>query len=130
VSQAERLACMGPGTITVGPVQVVPARDDTTAGTPAWLAGAATRYLALLLPDGTETGSVPVRIDPASGVVVPPNTWVYVQVHVDDPAAVGCTRTAVFNDLPVGDATDQILWCRQQLVLTGYTPAPSVTAAP
>jgi len=128
---AERLACVGGRDLTLGPTQVIPiTRDSAYAGTPGWLAGPVGHQLAAGLADGMPLGMLDLRVDPSRGVVVPPNSWVTIHAHLGDAAAAGCTRTPTGTDLPVGDARDQVLWCRQQLVLDGYEVVSPPTPGP
>jgi len=105
------------------------ARWDRSAnpGTPEWLAGPSTMRLQGPIGQGDPVMPVPVRVDPASGVTLPANAWIMVTLHLDDPAAASCARQTVLEDMPVGESSDQVLWCRQQLVVTGFEEVPAPT---
>ena len=128
VTAAQRLACYGAGPFTIGPVQAL-SRWDRSAnpGTPEWLAGPSTMRLQGPIGQGDPVMPVPVRVDPASGVTLPANAWIMVTLHLDDPAAASCARQTVLEDMPVGEPLDQVLWCRQQLVVTGFEEVPAPT---
>jgi hypothetical protein len=131
VTGAQRLACYGAASYTIGPVQVVRAWDRARdPGEPAWLAGPITTIL-----EGPRRGpdiavTVPVHVNPALGITLPSNRWVSVTLHLDDAAAASCTRRTLAQDRPVGEPPDHVLWCRQQLVVTGYTEVPAPTPVP
>ncbi len=127
----QRLACYGAASFTIGPVQAVPIFDDTAdTGTPDWLAGPATMMLQAAADADNQVATVPVRINPVLGIQLPLDRWLTVTVHLDDPASASCVREPRFLDRPVGEPSDQVLWCRQQLVVTGYdeVPAPTLPA--
>ncbi len=128
LTAAQRLACFGGASFTIGPLQVSPTWDDTAnEGTPDWLAGPITTTLK----DPTGSIPVPIRVKPGTGITLLPNTWMSVEAHLDDPAAVSCVRrTTEVSGAPVGEPSDHVLWCRQQIVVTGYTEVPAPTAAP
>ena len=131
VTAAQRLACYGTGSFTIGPVQVIRAWDrDRSQGTPSWLAGPMTTMLEGPPRPDDLVMSVPVHLDPALGITLPPNAWVRVTLHLDDPAAATCTRETTAPERPVGEPADHVLWCRQQLVVTGFTEvrAPAAPA--
>jgi hypothetical protein len=131
VTAAQRLACHGAGSFTLGPVQVVPTWDDTAnTGTPEWLGGPITTMLQGPMGEGDTVPIVPVRVRPDSGVALLPHAWVTVTAHLDDPASASCVRqTTDVSGAPVGEPSDQVLWCRQQLVVTGSTEVPAPPAA-
>ncbi len=131
MTAALRLACHGAGAFTIGPVQVVRSWDSPrNAGAPAWLAGEMTTMLEGPRRSDGLVMTVPVHVDPALGITLPANAWVRVTLHLDDPAAAICTRQTTAADRPVGEPSDQVLWCRQQLVVTGYDEVPAPTPVP
>ncbi|HYO42753.1 MAG TPA: RNA polymerase sigma factor [Candidatus Limnocylindrales bacterium] len=131
MTAALRLACYGAASFTIGPVQVVRAWDrPRNAGAPAWLAGEMTTMLEGPRRSDGLVMTVPVHVDPGLGINLPANAWVRVTLHLDDPAAATCTRQTTAADRPVGEPSDHVLWCRQQLVVTGYDEVPAPTPAP
>jgi RNA polymerase sigma-70 factor, ECF subfamily len=123
----QRLACYGGMSLSIGPVRVTPGSGDIAIdGTPAWLAGSQPSAVQALTGDG-EILSVPVRVDPSRGLTLPVGRWIDVTVHLNDRSSSICTRTTVISALPVGDASDQVLWCRQQLVVTSYSEVPQAS---
>jgi hypothetical protein len=117
---AQRLACFGPRSFTLGPVRVeAVSTDGQPTGSPAWLAGPADATITATLAADHSGDVAPLRIDPAVGLRVPRDRWLRLTVHLDDAAAAGCQRHPTDASQPVGDASDQVLWCRQQLVVAG-----------
>ena len=130
LTHAERLACFGPETISFGPVLV---RDDphfTDQGSPDWLAGPAAHAITSNIETGHSFVVAPLRVRPEVDVQVPAGEWIRLTGHFDDAAAADCERTGARGDMPVGDAADHVLWCRQQLVVTGWTQDRAPQAGP
>ena len=62
---------------------------------------------------------LPISIDPASGVTMPPRgQWVEVVAHLDDPAARDCTPLGGGEQDPV----KEVLHCRSTLVAESVSP--------
>jgi hypothetical protein len=71
---------------------------------------------------------IPVRVKPGTGITLLADTWVTVTAHFDDPASGSCVRrTTEVSGAPVGEPSDHVLWCRQQLVVTAATEVPAPT---
>jgi RNA polymerase sigma-70 factor (ECF subfamily) len=130
LTQAERLACFGPGSISFGPVMVGADPRFADQGSPAWLAGPAGQAITSAIETGHSIVVAPLRVRPATGLDVPAGEWIRLTGHFDDVAAAGCERTGARGGAPVGDAADQVLWCRQQLVVTGWTRDVAPHAGP
>lgn len=76
-------------------------------------------------PDLVGTHFVGVAVDPASAVVLPPpNRWVKVTGHVDDPAAAACNVVPGALDAELA-AWDQVLRCRSTLVVESMVEVPA-----
>jgi hypothetical protein len=132
LTAAQRLACTGSASFTMRPAQVVPTWDDTAnTGTPDWLAGPITTTLQVPIDPAGGVATLPVRVKPGSGITLLPDTWVTVTAHFDDPASATCVRqTSDISEAPVGEPSDQVLWCRQQLVIEHATTVPAPASAP
>lgn len=120
----QRLACYGIRSITfrgywpmLPPDAGLGGVCETPNGEPSWLECQNTNYTRLDPQASGSEGSVgylPLNIDPASGVAMPPRgQWVEVTAHVDDRAAQGCT-TPKPPDL---DEIAHLLECRSALVV-------------
>jgi DNA-directed RNA polymerase specialized sigma24 family protein len=118
----DRLACLGTTPVTLRQVWVEEVEPGPGTGSPAWLAGPATHVVKSSLGSAGAYRLAAFRADPSLGTVPPPATWVQLLGHLDDPAARGCTRTGLDVERAAGDAADQELWCRQQFVVTGWSP--------
>jgi N-acetylneuraminic acid mutarotase len=133
---AVRLACSGNRELRLSPVI---GRDEgaeeLATGKPAWLASLS--GLKLYGARGWDSNDVPldVHLDPASGLSLPTEVWLEVTGHFDDSASTTCQRTSEHPEVTVGDPVEQVLWCRQQFVITGFrdaavpSPEPTPTAA-
>ncbi len=132
---AVRLACLGAGTVKFGPVIArTEGADALATGEPAWLA--APSGLRLYGQRGWDSDDVAldVQIEPGSGLTLPEGTWLNVVGRFDDPTAASCTRNAGRAEAGVGEPAQQVLWCRQQFVLTDFSiaepPAPEPEPTP
>jgi hypothetical protein len=132
LTAAQRLACTGGASFTTGPAKVAGTWDDTAnTGTPDWLAGPITITLQVPIDPAGRVATLPVRVKPGSGITLLPDTWVTVTAHFGDPASASCVRrTSDVSEAPVGEPSDQVLWCRQQLVIEGATMVPAPASAP
>jgi hypothetical protein len=123
----ERLLCFGNQSITLTRVVAGDeAADIEVQGEPAWLA--VDSSLRLYDEDGPSGlgGSMPVHLDPSSGIDVATGTLLDVTGHFDDPAAMGCSRGFVGDDassLVPEDSDAQVLRCRENFVVTQVQPA-------
>ena len=116
----ERLACFGGGPIVLEGVYGCPVCGATLPGTmePLWL-GYQESLSFLSVNPPAEIGPLVLRFRP-DGPDAPPNgSIVRVTVHVDDPAAAGCTGTwpNVDDDMVPVPATTMVTYCREQLVV-------------
>lgn len=134
-SPAGRLACAGNDAVRLSPViGRVEGAEEPASGDPAWLATLS--GLKLYGERGWDSDDVPldVHMDPALGLDLPTETWLEVTGHFDDPASATCQRTTGHPAMTVGDPNEQVLWCRQQFVVTGFTeaaaPPPEATPTP
>jgi hypothetical protein len=124
----ERLLCYGNDPITLSDVIV---GDDEPAfevrGEPRWLAeDSAVRLYDEDGPSGLG-GSMPIHLDPASGLSLPTDTLLEVTGHFNDRAADGCTRAFVdehASGLVPEDPNVQVLRCRENFVVTGFRAMP------
>jgi len=125
----ERLACYGSNPIRVRawwPEIPAGAGLGGTCGlitkpNPAWLVCGALFYNGLVISQSAGFGGagLPISIDPASGVTMPPRgQWVEVVAHLDDPAARDCTPLGGGEQDPV----KEVLHCRSTLVAESVSP--------
>ncbi len=123
----ERLLCFGNQPLTLsGVVAGEHPADLEVTGAPTWLAvDSALRLYDADGPSGLG-GSMPIHVDPSSGVSVPTGSLLDVTGHFDDPAAGSCTRAFVDPQsmgLVVEDPSAQVLRCRENFVVTEVSPA-------
>lgn len=131
LAPAERLACFGGNELTLrGWATPSPQSggDFYYVADPEWLAHP---FRAQLLesqtaefPRGYPYG-VPYRVNPASGLTAAPTgQWVQLSGHFDDPLSTSCTWTpAAGAGVGPVDALDVVTQCREQFVMTSFTPA-------
>jgi hypothetical protein len=120
----ERLLCYGNDPITLS--RAIVAGDEAAFevdGTPDWLAEDSD--LRLYGEDGPSGmgGSMPIHVDPASGLSLPTGVLLEVTGHFDHPAASACTRSFVDDHaegLVPEDPSAQVLRCRENFVVTGF----------
>jgi hypothetical protein len=129
--QAVRLACVGRRELRFGPVIV---RREPSAepvlGTPEWLATLS--GLAIYGEESSESSerALEIHVSPSLATSLPIDKWLEVSGHFDDPAARDCKRASNDPQYPTGDSSDQILWCRQQFVITSSIDASPPTSTP
>lgn len=126
----ERVPCFGGETFTFGPVWIGSASDrgpNVVPGTPAWLAEAPPYEIT----GGGDGGALAhVLAHAAPGVVVPVEHWLQVAVRLDHPASASCTRRPEDVGLSPESPEEQVLWCRQQLVIVAARPTDAPTPPP
>jgi hypothetical protein len=127
----QRLACLGAEPFTfrawwpeipddAGLGGACEAQDAGRAS--AWLLCQNINFNQLTTDESQGFGGIGARvsINPASGLAMPERgTWVEVRVHLDDPAAAGCSEGTDFD--PDADPRKLILDCRAQMVLEAVT---------
>ena len=113
--------CFGSRALTFTDVQVRSEGSDDgelTEGSPSWLmeGGELTAYW---FPEWREAGSIPLYVDPASGIQISEGRWVEVSGHFDDEAARKCNRTASqIPEFAVASTEEAVLLCRGRFVVT------------
>ena len=122
----ERLACWGNDELSLEGYLISVADGSTGeyVGRPAWLAGSR-RYI-LVTAIGPAVDAVPfvVRFPPDVGTPPvspsdgPEGTVVQLTGHFDDPASATCQRHPTESDLPDLPHELDVLWCRQQFVVS------------
>ena len=67
-----------------------------------------------------------VHVAPEARILAAPRSWVAIRGHFDDPRsqAVACPGS---RPIPGRTPGEQMLWCRQQLVITSIEPVPAPT---
>jgi hypothetical protein len=125
---AERLECYRGKTLVIGPARIRSETPDLEVeGEPGWLAEFSP--LRLYGPEDWREGSLEVHAAPGLAATIPLDEWVEVELHLDDPAARGCSRRYVGDhagSLSPETSEEQELRCREMLVVTAVRP----TSAP
>jgi hypothetical protein len=145
LTQAERLYCLGGGTVTLEPVisRELPS-DIPYGGSPDWLADEPSLELHGQGGFMSADGPLGAHIDSASDLALADGQWYVVEGRFDDLAALTCQRRIIADELgnidvedvvsqlPPVIAEDAVLWCRQQFVITALRPrgAPGPIAQP
>lgn len=126
-SAAERLLCFGNRELELGPVVLVERGEGTPlyVGRPRWLAERSGLRLEDAAYLGADAGALPVQVPP--GVQPEVEQWLTVSGHFDDPRSAECVREPVQSDLGVQTRAEQVLWCRQQFVITDTRPSAPLT---
>jgi len=122
LSDPERLGCFGDRGLRLSAVQFLDVGTPDGmryAGDPAWLA----QVSPIALRSPTDM-LLPVHVPPE--VTAPgPDGWFAVRLRLDDPRSAGCHRSSLQPGIPDMAPEDGVLWCRQQLVVTGLDPVSS-----
>lgn len=135
LTPAERLFCLGGGTVTLDPVisRSLPS-DVPYGGTPDWLADEPSLQLQGQGGFMSAHGPLGAHIDSASDLALADEQWYVVEGRFDDLAARICQRRIIADEMGVTDvaallsqlppviAEDAVLWCRQQFVITAIRP--------
>jgi hypothetical protein len=93
-------------------------------GNPPWLAEESSLQLAAVTGPAVEGGTLSIHVDPAQGIDLPRETRLELTGHFDDPASRDCQREPEEEGFQDEEPAEQILWCRQQFVVTAARVAP------
>ena len=119
--EPERLSCYGDRQMVLPAVNLVlsdsPVRQYS--GEPAWLAEAS----GMMAIAGPNLGQG-IDVHLAPGVSIPPpDQWVSLTGHFDDPHSSACRRESLREGFPDQTPEEAVLWCRQRFVVTDLAPA-------
>lgn len=121
---AERLDCYGGEQLVISPARIRSETPDLEVeGEPGWLA----EFSPLRLYGAADwrEGSVEVHAAPELAAAIPLDEWLEVELHLDDPAARGCSRRFVGDhaeSVSPETSQEQELRCREALVVTAVRP--------
>ncbi len=118
----ETIECFGSSSLDFERVYLATSATSQAlyTGDPAWLASPS-EVVTKVTKDG-DAGAFPVHFDPSLGGAVHPDGWYRIRAHFDDPRSRSCSRTPTGPPLAQDSQAEQILWCRQQLVVTALAP--------
>lgn len=102
--------------------------DQGYTGDPGWLAERSTVSASGGVGSG-DAGRFPVHIDPELGQP-PLAEWLRIRGHFADLRAVECVRKPSSKASSAETPEEQVLWCRQQFVVSGFERVPTPTSPP
>jgi hypothetical protein len=121
----ERLSCYAGQQLVIGPARIRSETPDLEVeGEPGWLAEFSP--LRLYGPEDWREGSVEVHAAPELAAAIPLDEWLQVELHLDDPAGLGCSRRFVGDHaegLSPETPEEQELRCREAVLVTAFHPS-------